>query len=244
MSPALANFLFEAANLLLLAAALGWVLFKPVRAALDREKARHATDMEEAQRLRAEAESLANEARAARRAADAEIARQGAEMVAAAQKQAAALLEEARKAQVAERSTFLREQHAARERQTARLAEDIGCVAAESVRRLLLDLDGPDLELALVRAACEQLRTLPDSARQGAAVESARALDSNAKELLQAVLADHFTERTVPELGAGVRVTTRAGQVDASALSIAREAARAVNVAFTKQTATGGGPDA
>ncbi len=72
MSSALANFLFEAANFLLLAAALGWLLFKPVRRALDAERARHAREEDESKRLRAEAEVLAREARSAREAADRE----------------------------------------------------------------------------------------------------------------------------------------------------------------------------
>ena len=38
MSPTLANFIFETVNFLLLAAALGWVLYKPVRHALDAEQ--------------------------------------------------------------------------------------------------------------------------------------------------------------------------------------------------------------
>ena len=42
MSPELTNFLFEAANVLTLAAVLGWLFFEPVRAQLDKERAARA----------------------------------------------------------------------------------------------------------------------------------------------------------------------------------------------------------
>jgi hypothetical protein len=46
--------------------------------------------------------------------------------------------------------------------------------------------------------------------------------------MLQRVLGGPVTERVVPELGAGVRVTGPGGQVDATAASIARKAGEVV----------------
>jgi hypothetical protein len=51
-------------------------------------------------------------------------------------------------------------------------------------------------------------------------------------------------ERAVPELGAGIRVTTRAGQVDASALALARRAAQEVASRAVAETAATEAPDA
>lgn len=228
MSPALANFLFEAANFLLLAAALGFVLFKPVRRALDEERARHTEHDEEQKRLRAEADSLASAARTAREAVDRETAERRSEILAAAQKEAARLVEEARKVQADERRRLAQELETSRGAQAAALAETVGRIAGESVARLLDALQGPSLDAALVRAACDELRALPVSARGSALAESARPLDAEVRGLLKAVLGDGFTERTVTELGAGVRVTLSTGQIDVTALSLARHAAHAV----------------
>lgn len=228
MSPALTNFLFEAANFLLLAAVLGWVLFKPVRRALDSERERHDQELEESKRLRAEAESLANEARAQRDAAAREADARRRESLGAARREAAAIVETARQAQLAARRRLERELAVRREAEGARLAESVGRIAAESVRRLLRALEGPLLDAALVRAARAELDAVPQDARRAAVVECARPLDDDSRALLERVLGDGFQERIVRELGAGVRVTTPAGQVDATALSLARRAAVAV----------------
>lgn len=243
MSPALANFLFEAANFLLLAVALGWVLFKPVRRALDAERERHAKEENESKRLRAEAETLAQEARAARAATDCETAAQRAEVLAAAQKEGARLVEEARKSQTIERRSLEQELKSARDAEVARLAETIGRIAGESVTRLLHALELSSLDIALVRAACDQLRKLPSAARASALVESARTLDAEERRLLEAALGAGFNERIVSELGAGVRVTTSSGQVEATTVSLAREAARAVTAASTRPVSAVGGVD-
>ncbi len=240
MSPSLANFLFEVANFLLLAAALGWILFEPVRRALDKERERHAKEEEEQKRLRSEAEALAKDARAVREATDHETAKRRSELLAAAQKEAAQIVEEARKTQAAERRTLEQELTTSRNAQAAALAETVGRIAGESVARLLSVLEGPSLDVALVRAACAELGGLPSFARGSALVESAHPLDAEARRLLGGAIGDGFKERTVAELLAGVRVTTSAGQVDATALSLARHAAQAVTAAAGPAAAAGG----
>lgn len=231
MSPALANFLFEAANFLLLAAALGWLLFKPVRRALDAERERHEREVQEGRRLRDEAEALAREATAAREASRLEASRRREEILAAAKREVAALLEEAKRAQALERRSLERELQREREAQAAALAETVGRIAADSVARLLDALNGPSLDAALVRGACDELRALPSAARGAALVEAARPLDAASRALLEGALGGGFEERRVRELGAGVRVTTSAGQVDATAAALARRAARALSAA-------------
>jgi F0F1-type ATP synthase membrane subunit b/b' len=228
VSTALANFLFEAANFLLLAAALGWLLFKPVRAALDAERERHAEEERKAAELRKEAQALAEQAREARQRAAAEIERERGELLAAAQKEARRIKEEARKTQGERLQALERDFEERKSTHAALLAETLGRVAAAALRRLLEALDGPSLDLALVRGACQELRALPEAARGAAVVEAARPLEEGARRLLQEVLGDPFEERTVPELGAGVRVITPAGQIDASALALARQVAREV----------------
>lgn len=228
MSPALANFLFEAANFLLLAALLGWVLFKPVRRALDAERERYEREKKESERLRAEAEAQKQEAHLVLQAAQHQVDERRQEILATAKKQAAELLEQARETEHAERQALREELKAARKAETAALAEAVGGLAAEAVGRLLESLAGPSLDLSLVKAACEQLVALPTEALRSAMVESAHPLDEEQRALLQKVLGSEFRERVVAELGAGVRVTTPGGQVDATGVSIARRASQAV----------------
>jgi F0F1-type ATP synthase membrane subunit b/b' len=226
--PALTNFVFEAANFLLLAAVLGWILFKPVRRALDAERERHDKEVEEAKRLQADAEKQASEARAARGAAGREADERRKEVLDAAKREAAQIVESARTSQLTERHRFEQELAVRREAEAAGLADAVGRVAAESVRSLLGTLDGPALDAALARAARKELDAIPAEARKAAVVESARPLDPASRALLEGVLGAGFRERVVGELGAGVRVTTPAGQVDATALALARRAAAAM----------------
>jgi len=237
VSSALANFLFEAGNFLLLAAGLGWILFRPIRRALDAERDRHNKEEEDQQRRHTEAEALAQQTRDAHQATVREAAARRDEALAAARQEAARLVDEARKAQTAEREVFQREQQSRREAEVLTLADTLGHIAGESVTRLLQTLDGPSLDDALIRAVCDELRAQPTAARGPVVLESARPLDDQAKALLQAVLPGGFEQRTVAELGAGVRITTAGGQFDGTAVSVARTAARAV-------TAAGGAPDA
>jgi F-type H+-transporting ATPase subunit b len=241
VSPALANFLFEAVNFLLLAAVLGRILFKPVRRALDADRQRHAKEDEESKRLRAAAEKLAAEARAAREAADRETEEHRRQTLQAAQQEAAQLLAQARQEQAAERRALEQERTASRDAAAAALAETVGRIAAASVEQLLAALHGPPLDVALVRAACAEIEKLPSGARKSALVESAHPLDAEARGLLAAVLGEGFQERTVGELGAGVRVTTPAGQVDVTAVALARRAAQAVRAAAGASESAGGG---
>lgn len=229
MSPALANLLFEAANFVLLAAALGWVLFKPVRRALDAERERYAAEQQKSERLRAEAESLAEQTRHTTQEAEHDIEQRRQQILNAANREASEIVEEARRSERAQRQALEREFETARSSEVAELASLMGSVAAGAVRQLLEAVQGPSIDTALVRAACEELEALPVEARRSAQVESARALDAEAKEVLFGALGGAFTERVVPELGAGVRVTTIAGQVDATAVSLARHAARIVS---------------
>jgi F-type H+-transporting ATPase subunit b len=241
VSPALATFLFEAANFLLLVAALGWLLFRPIRGAIDAEHTRHAKAAQDLAAQRTEAEAAAKAARDARAHLERDVERQRTEARAAAEQEAARIREEARRTQAEARRTLEQELDAARGVQAAALADELGRITAASVRRLLEALDGPALDLALIRGACQEIQALPPTARAAALVETARPLDGEARQLLAAALGVSVEARTVAELGAGVRVTTPAGQVDASALALARRAAHDVTAA-TREAPTSGEP--
>jgi F0F1-type ATP synthase membrane subunit b/b' len=228
VSPTLANFFFEAANFLVLAASLGWLLFKPIRRALEAERARHDQITADAERARAEADATLQAARKTRDSAVQQGDAERIEIVAAARNEAARILEETRAAQATERRHFERELETSRGAQGIAMADTLGRIAAAAVAKLLAAIDAPALDVALSRAAATELSGLPASVRANAVVESARPLDAAARRALEDLLGSAFEARVVPDLGAGVRVTTAGGQVDASALSIAREAARSV----------------
>ena len=224
MSPSLTTFLFEAANFLLLAAVLGWAFFRPVQDAIERRRAALETERRDCERARADVEQQLAEAEARRREVEASLAPLRAEARREADRQAAAILESAR-IQAAEEHGRLEADLAALRRENARtLARDAAEAAGTIVARLLAEIDGPDLDAALARAACDRLAALPDAKRAGPVdVETARPLDVETRARLAEALGPGVTvhDRVVPELGAGLRIVTHAGLVEASASGLA-----------------------
>jgi F0F1-type ATP synthase membrane subunit b/b' len=231
VSPALTNFLFEAVNFLILAAVLGRVLFSPVRKAIAAERERQEALTKEVEQLRQEAATADEKMRLSRQRAEEEGEEAKKQIIEGARKEAAELLRNARATRHSEREALEKELEASRQAQAEALAGLVGRIAADAVRDLLSSLSGPSLDTALIRAACTRLDGLPAEARKKALVECARPLDAEQRALLAGVLGERMEERVVPELGAGVRVTTAGGQVDASAASVARRTGRAVREA-------------
>lgn len=212
----------------MLAGVLGWVLFKPIRQALDAERQRHEREDQESKQLRAEAEAAAENARRAKQAAEQDIEQHREAILSRAKTEATQVLEDARERQRTQHQLLEQELEATRNAEAAELTTVVGTMAADTVRKLLEVLPGPSIDIALVRAACQELEGIPAEARQSAQVESSRALEDEAQKLLEAALGTKPNIRIVKELGAGVRVTTPAGQIDATALSFARHAAQAL----------------
>ncbi len=239
----IADLLFAAVNFLLLAGGLGWLLFKPVRAAIDKERASHDAAVAEAETARTQAEALRDQARAALSAATAEADRVRTAAAADARGEANRLREAAQRKQADERRAFDVELAARERSQAETAATTLGRIAGDGVRRLLEDVRGPSLDDALVRSACEALGGLPRGGADGGdgrvVVESAHPLSAESKRVLAAAVGRAFDERVVADLGAGVRIITGAGEIDASALSFAREAAHAVTAHARGATAGG-----
>jgi len=237
VSPALANFLFEAANFLVLAFVLGWLLFRPVRSALDRERESRVAEDTRAREGRAEADRLVQEAREMRQGLEDEMKTRRETLLSGAEREAQRIREEARERQAAELARLQTEMESVQQTEIRALAGPIGRIAAESVRELLRTLDGPSLDEALVGVACRRLKDIPDPARQPATVETARPLEPEVRQMLREVLGESFEERVREDLEAGVRVTTPAGQVDATAVAIARQASDALDAQLEHPTA-------
>lgn len=239
MRPELANFLFEAANFSVLAVALGWLLFRPVRAALDGERERHAATERAAAEKQAAAEAQAAEARTARAAVEQAQLAARAEAAAEAAREVARARAAAEQDRAAARKALDRSLAESRAAHLRALAEDVGRVAAAAVERLLERIDGPALEAGLIQSALGELQAA--EARAPALVESARPLGVEAERLLASALGQPLERRVHPGLGAGVRITAGGVRVDATARGIAMRAAEEVAIELRALEAPAGG---
>jgi F0F1-type ATP synthase membrane subunit b/b' len=244
VSPSWVTFLFEAANFLLLAALLGWAFFRPVRAALERRRAGLEAEEREAARKLAEAERALAEAAARRSELEGSLASLRERVREEAERERSRLLDAAREQAQRERETLKTELAALRRGQARQVASDAAAAAREIVLRLLERIEGPDLEQALVEAAGDELAKL---AAAGAVapviVESAGALAPELRDsLAQAagISTSEMSARVVPELGAGVRILTARGLIDASAAGLAAHAERALVAQFDAEAVEDG----
>lgn len=230
MSATWVTFLFEAANFLLLAAVLGWLFFRPVRDALERRRSELESEQRAAAEARTEAERARQDASARRAELEGSLDELRERVRSDAEAERDRLVEAARARMQRERETLKGELVAQRRGQARSLARDAAFAAKEIVVRLLGTMEGPDLEHALLRAACGELEKLRFAGPLApVVVESARALEDEAiATLAQAagVAAADAGRRVDPDLVAGLRVLTARGLVDASAAGLAAQAER------------------
>ncbi len=239
MSPTLTTFLIELVNFLLLVALVGWLLFKPVRSALQARQAAERQQTDELATRAAEAERLQAELEQRRRTFEEDMAELRKQHVAGAEREAAAIVARAREAAARERESVQRVLEHLEQSEVERLSAAVAAVTRESVARLLTTLDVVELETGLVRAACREIETLGNGPFGAVLVESSRALDGNQEAAIRTALDGHAASmefRITPHLRAGVRVTTAQGLVDASAIGIAAQAEAALMDALARQS--------
>jgi F0F1-type ATP synthase membrane subunit b/b' len=246
VSPTLTTFLFELANFLLLAVFLGWLLFKPVRDALE---ARQLAEQQRATELDAREQQIAtgrSALDASRVAFEQETARMRKERLAAAEAEATTVIARAREATDRERDRAGRIRVQLEHDQIERLAMSVATTTRQAVARLLTTLGTGDLDQALVQAACRQLDAAATGTPGPVLVESAALLDDAARATISRAAGAGATPpefRVVPALGAGVRITTPRGLIDASAAGIAAHAERALVSALSAADSTSTGAD-
>jgi F-type H+-transporting ATPase subunit b len=239
MSPVAATFLFELANFLLLAALVGWLLFRPVRAALT---ARQQQEQERASALEKREQEITrkSEELAARSATFEEtLATERKDRLAAADKEASEIVSHARATAERARDRSRRMLEHLEQAEVERLAGAVAAAAREAVARLLIDIESPALDHALLLAVCRKLEADGDPSA-AVLVESAAPLeqtdrDALAKAARQDVRSVDF--RVVPDLHGGLRVTTASGLIDASAAGIADHAGRVLTRTLTEPAA-------
>lgn len=228
MSASWVTFLFEAANFVVLAAVLGWVFFRPVRDALERRRSELESEQRAAAQARAEAERAAQDARAKRAELEGSLEQLRQRVQSEAETERERLVEAARAQMQRERETLKGELLSQRRAQARALARDAAFAAREVVVRLLEEIEGPDLEHALLSGACGEIETLRASGPLAPlVVESARALEDGAIAGLAraaGVAPADVAHRLDADLVAGLRVLTARGLVDASAAGLAAQA--------------------
>jgi len=239
MSSTLSTFLFELTNFLLLAGLLGWLLFKPVRTALQQRQAAEKTQIATLAEQTAEADRLRADLAQRQRAFEQEMEGLRAEHMAAVDQEAAAIRAGARDAANRERESMTRMLGHLEHAQAQRLAAAVAATTRDSVERLLMSLGAPGLEAALIDSACRQVRALGGGSLGTVLIESAQPLNADAEAGLRTALDHRATGaefRIVPGLGAGVRLTTARGLVDASAAGIASQAERLLIETLTNES--------
>ena len=239
MSSTLSTFLFELTNFLLLAGLLGWLLFKPVRTTLLERQAAEKGQIAALVDQKAETERLRTNLAQRQSAFEQEMAGLRAEHIAAADQEATAIRADARAAANRERDSMTRMLGHLEHAQAERLATLVAATTRDSVDRLLTSLGAPGLETALIDSACREVRALDGGSLGAVLIESAQALTPDAETGLKSALDHRETDvefRVVPALGAGVRLTTARGLVDASAAGIASQAERLLIEALTKES--------
>jgi F0F1-type ATP synthase delta subunit len=160
---------------------------------------------------------------------DAELDRLRHDMLAESQRQAEQIRAEARTATERERDIVRSRLAHLQEAQQEHLAAAIAAATGAAVERLLRQIGGPDLDQRLAGAACRTLQALSGEALGSVTVESAHPLDQEtqtalATELGEAARTTAF--RVTSTLGAGIRISTNQGLVDASAAGLAAFARR------------------
>jgi F0F1-type ATP synthase membrane subunit b/b' len=230
VSPSWVTFAFEVGNFLLLAALLGWLFFRPVRAALEGRRSRLESEQRAAADARERAERESQDARARRETERAELERAREELRREAEAERQQLLEAGRNQLARERGQLDQELQAARSASARAQARDAAFAAHVIVERLLAALKGADLEELLAGAAC---RSLAELAAHGSlaplVIESAAPLDASTLGRLAAaagVAREQATTRAEPDLIAGLRVLTARGLVDATVSGLAAQAER------------------
>ena len=163
-----------------------------------------------------------------------------AEHLAAVEQEAAVIRAGARDAATRERDSMTRMLGHLERAQAERLAAAVAATTRDSVERLLTSLGAPGLEAALIDRACRQVRALDAGSLGAVLIESAQPLSADAETTLRSALDQRATSaefRVLRRLGAGIRMTTAGGLVDASAAGIASQAERLLIEALTNEVA-------
>lgn len=225
MNDSLWTFVFQTANFVVLAALLAWLFFEPVRRALESQQAKGRRLEEDAERKLADAESHWQEVESQRRALASELEAMRDKVREKAKQEAEQILAEARARADQEQAALKRDALHIERAQLTKIARAVAGATHDAMQRLLRQMQGPELEQALLRTACREVQTLSNNSLAPVTVESAAPLDDEGQRLIRSSLraaAKSVSFRVAPELDAGLRISTAHGLIDASAAGLAQ----------------------
>jgi F0F1-type ATP synthase membrane subunit b/b' len=226
------TFVFETANFIGLAAVLAWLFFKPVRKALEDQRAKAMRQENEATQMFAEADRVREEMESQRQVLSLELEQTQTKAREVAKQEAEQIVAEARSRMERERATLTRESLHIEQAQTAKIASAVATVTHTTLKRFLQQMEGPELEQTLIKAACRELQTLSNHSLTPVTVESAAPLDDESLELIKSSLGNAAVTtdfRVVPELKGGLRISTADGLIDASITGLAKFAEQSLS---------------
>ncbi|MCA9068171.1 MAG: ATP synthase F0 subunit B [Planctomycetaceae bacterium] len=239
MSPWLTTFLFEVANFLVLASALTWLLFRPVRNAIEQRRESIADEQKQAADKLTEADRIKNEIKQRFTELDQEIQQKRETARQEATKEAEQIVADARSAADRERAALQRQITYLEHSRIERLSQIIAATTGQTVGRLLEDLGNSDLRVLLVQEGCQRLQALSEDLTVPVVVESAWDLSDAEKSSLQEAIGPSgqpIEFHTVQQLKAGLRISTNRGLIDLSEAGLANFAERALTAQLNHET--------
>jgi F-type H+-transporting ATPase subunit b len=226
------TFVFEIANFVALAAVLAWLLFKPVRKALADQQAKARQLEDDAAQKLTDAESLRQDVESQRQALAGELETMRVRVREIARQEAEQILAEARAHAERERAALKRDALHIERAQMTKIARAVATATHDTMKRFLQQMEGPELEQTLLKAACRELKAFSNNPLAPVTIESAAPLDDDARRLINAslgVAAKSADFRVVPGLEGGLRISTAHGLIDASVTGLANFAEQSLS---------------
>lgn len=207
-----------------------------MRQAIEDRRAKVKTQAEETARKLSDAERVRQEIEAQRQKLNTELELMRDESRETAKQEADTLLAAARAQLEREQAALRRDLLNIEKAQTAKLAHALASAAHSTLKRFLEQMEGPELEQLLLKAACRELNSLSHDALAPVMVETAAPLGSEAKQMIESAIGapkNTAAFHVVPELVAGVRISTRHGLIDASVAGLAHFAEQSLREEIT-----------
>jgi F-type H+-transporting ATPase subunit b len=229
VSPALTTFLFEVANFLILAGVLSWLLFRPVRAAIEKRRTQIAQQKEQAADKLADAERSRKEIEQRKAELEEELRQKRKQAEQQASQKADSIIAQAREDAQQERDALKRQLATLEDARIERISRIVAAVAGQAVAQLLQEIAGADLDKALLHEACQRLQSFDGNSISPVVVESARELSEEERESIQSAVkgeGDEIEFRVSDDLKVGLRISTNHGLIDVSDSGLAEFAER------------------
>jgi len=229
VSPSLTTFLFEVVNFLILAGVLSWLLFRPVRTAIEKRRSQIAQQEEQAAERLADAERSRKEIEQRKAELDQELRQKREQSKEQAKQEADNIVAQAREDAEHEREALKRQLATLEDARIERISRIVATVTGQAVGQLLQEIAGTDLDQALLREACQRLQSFDGNSISPVVVESARELSADERQSIQQAVkqgGEEIAFRVNDDLKVGLRISTNRGLIDVSDTGLAEYAER------------------